>query len=390
MSKIFIGTSGWSYAEWEKVFYREGEHKLKKYCTVFNTVEIDSTFYSYPSPNLVKGLVNYTPEDFVFTAKLPSLITHEKKLDLSKGVEKDLDRFLELMQPINTAGKLASLLIQLPPSYSYEKYYDVFKEFLKLTLGEFRYAVEFRDTSWLREDVLDLLSKYDLAYTIVDEPLLPPHTYVTTDFAYIRWHGKGRNPWYYYHYDLDELNKWKPRILEIGDRVKKVYGYFNNHFKGYAVHNALQVLEILEIITPRQRKILEEVEKNLREARTSYPDLTLHISLEKLPEKIEELLAMLTDKTRLKRAKEIPRNLIEIREVSDQHLSARIKDYNVIIDLEKRIIIHDCADWARLRVSLSLCKHLNALFLNIDEKSAKKILEDLVMNRSLWTFLETV
>jgi len=357
---------------------------------VFNTVEIDSTFYSYPSLELVKGLVNSTPEGFVFTAKLPSLITHEKKLDTSRGVEKDLDRFLELMQPINRAGKLASLLIQLPPKYIYHKYYEVFRIFLNLTVGEFRYAVEFRDLSWLREDVLGLLSKYDVAYTIVDEPLLPPHTYITTDFAYIRWHGRGRNPWYYYHYSLNELNEWKPRILEIRDKVRNVFGYFNNHFKGYAVHNALQVLEILEIITSTQRKILEEVEKNIQEIKIQQLDYILDLPSEKLPEEIEDLLALLTDKVRLKRAKEIREDLIQVREATEQHLSARVKDYNIIIDLEKRIIVHDCADWARTRSSLSFCKHLNALILNIDKAYARRILEDIVINKSLWKFLENV
>ncbi len=390
MSRIFIGTSGWSYSDWENVFYKSEKHKLKKYCTVFNTVEVDSTFYSYPSIELVKGLINSTPDGFVFTAKLPSLITHQKRLDLSKGVEKDLDRFIELMQPVNRARKLASLLIQLPPRYSYDKYYEVFRGFLNLTVGELRYAVEFRDLSWLREDVLNLLSKYDVAYTIVDEPLLPPYTYITTDFAYIRWHGRGRNPWYYYHYSLSELNEWKQKILEVRDKVRRVYGYFNNHFKGYAVHNALQVLEILEIITPSQRKILEEVEKNLREVKIQQLSHMLYLFPEKLPEKIEELLAMLTDRVRLKRAKEITKDLIEVKEATEQHLSAKVKDYNIVIDLEKRIIIHDCADWSRTRTSLSFCKHLNALILNIDEGYARRILEDVVINRSLWSFIENV
>ncbi len=390
MSKILIGTSGWSYSDWENIFYKSGEHKLKQYCKVFNTVEIDSTFYAYPNPDLVKGLSSSTPEDFIFTAKLPSLITHDKMLDISKGVEKDLDRFLELMHPINKAGKLASLLIQLPPKYSYDKYFHRFKEFLKLTVGDYKYAVEFRDTSWLREDVLELLSKYEIAYTIVDEPLLPPETYITTDFAYIRWHGRGRNPWYYYHYNLEELNEWKPRILEISENVEKVYGYFNNHFKGYAVHNALQVLQILEIITPTQKKILEEVEKNLERIRIHQPDLTLHLPPEKLPENVEELLLMLSDKMRLKRAKEITRELIVVGEETENYLSARVKDYNVVIDLERRIIFHDCADWSKIRFSLKFCKHINALMLNIDKTYAKRILEDIVVNRSLWTFSEII
>lgn len=390
MSRILIGTSGWSYIDWENIFYKTGEYKLKKYCKVFKTVEIDSTFYAYPDQDLVRGLSNSTPEDFIFTAKLPSLITHDKMLNLSRGVDRDLDRFLELMSPLNRVGRLGSLLIQLPPKCSYDKYFERFRDFLTVTTGDFRYAVEFRDPSWLRNDVIELLSKYEVAYTVVDEPLLPPITYVTTDFAYIRWHGRGRNPWYYYHYSLGELNEWKPRILDIRDRVERIYGYFNNHFKGYAVHNALQVLEILEIITPTQKKILEEVEKNLKSVKACQPDLTLHLSPERLPEEIEELLAMLSDKGRLKRAKQITRDLIELREETEHYLSARIKDYSVIVDLERRIIFHDCADWSKVRSTSNFCKHINALMLNIDRTHARRILEDIIMNRSLWTFSEII
>jgi uncharacterized protein YecE (DUF72 family) len=77
---------------------------LSHYCQVFNTAEIDSTFYAYPSRGTVFGWLRYTPKDFVFTAKLPKVITHDKKLDTKQGVKADLIKFIELMEPLHNAS----------------------------------------------------------------------------------------------------------------------------------------------------------------------------------------------------------------------------------------------------------------------------------------------
>ena len=388
MAEIRLGTSGWSYGDWEGVFYKPGESKFQKYSKVFDTVEIDSTFYSYPSPEVVEGLVKAAPEGFVFAAKIPSLITHNKKLDVDKAVEKDLKRFLDLMEPLRKAGKLGPLLIQLPPKFVYQDRFDSFKQFLEVLPSDFMFAVEFRDESWLRDDVFKELERHEVAYTIVDEPLLPPDLYVTADFAYIRWHGRGRNPWYYYHYRREELEEWKPRIEELKTKVKTIYGYFNNHFHGYAVHNCLQVLEILGIITPRQRKVLEEVEKAFEQPHKVSLTLSELLPPQKLPEEVDQLLRLLTDERRFKRAMGIDSDLIKIEEKTDQYVHAKVKDYTVIIDLEKKLIIHDCADWSRVGLRLNFCKHVAALMLHLDKEYAKKILKDILMNRIQWTFRE--
>jgi len=386
LGEIILGTSGWSYKDWEGIFYKPGESKFRKYSQVFDAVEIDSTFYSYPDPDLVEGLAKAAPEGFIFTAKIPSLITHDKKLDLNKSVEKDLDRFLELMTPLKNSKKLGPLLIQLPPKFVYSDHFRILSDFLRILPREFRFAVEFRDQSWLRDEVLDILSKYEVAYTIVDEPLLPPDLHVTTDFAYVRWHGKGSSPWYYYHYRREELEEWKPKLEELRERTGKVYGFFNNHFHGYAVHNCLQVLEILGIITGQQRRILEEVERALQEPRAPALTLSELMPPENLPEDIEGLLSILTDKRRLRRAKEINPSLIKVDELTEQHVSAHVKDYVVIIDSEKKVIIHNCADWSRVGMRLRFCKHVAALMLNLDKTHARRFLEDIIRNRMRWTF----
>ena len=116
----------------------------------------------------------------------------------------------------------------------------------------------------IAKETWNLLKEYEVAYTNVDEPLLPPEIHLTTDFAYFRWHGHGNNPWFNYRYAKDELKHWIPKLKRIAKKVKKVYGYFNNHFHGYAVENCLQVLEMLGLITQEQMEIKTRVEKHFK------------------------------------------------------------------------------------------------------------------------------
>lgn len=257
---IFLGTSGWSYREWEGHFYQKGEkRKLRAYSKVFKTVEIDSTFYRYPSKGMVMGWLRYSPSDFVFTAKLPKLITHDKRLGLKENINADLAAYLELMRPLQLGGKLGCLLIQLPPKYGYNP--ENLESFFKLLDPLFRYAVEFRNLSWMREETWALLREYNVAYTNVDEPLLPPEVHLTTDFAYFRWHGRGEKPWFDYLYEKAELDEWVPKVEEAAGNVKRVYGYFNNHFHGYAPENCLHLIEKLGLLTDEQKRARDKTRK---------------------------------------------------------------------------------------------------------------------------------
>ena len=248
---ILLGTSGWSYREWEGSFYRRGEkHKLRAYSRLFQTVEIDSTFYRYPSKGMVMGWSRYSPSNFVFTAKLPRVITHEKKLGLKADVQADLNDFLNIMERLQLDGKLGCLLIQLPPSYDYNP--ENLEAFFQILSPKFKFAVEFRNLSWMRDETWRLLKQYDVAYTNVDEPLLPSEVHVTADIAYFRWHGHGEKPWFNYLYRAEELEPWIPKVLEVSDQVKTVYGYFNNHFHGYAPENCLGLIERINGLNPEQ------------------------------------------------------------------------------------------------------------------------------------------
>lgn len=270
MTELFIGTSGWSYNEWAGVFYpNSSTNKLSYYSKVYGTAEVDSSFYAFPSKGLVLGWARYTPENFVFSVKLPQLLTHEKRLDVGKGVEAELIRFLGLLKPLIATGKLGPVLVQLPPSYSFQSDFEKLKGFLTRTPNDVKFAVEFRHPSWLREEVWSLLRGRNVANVIVDEPLLPPDTVVTADFAFIRWHGRGTKPWYNYRYNEKELDSWVPKVREVTSRVKKTFGYFNNHFKGFAVENSLRMMEKLGVSNPQQEEARERATKFLQTGRRS-------------------------------------------------------------------------------------------------------------------------
>jgi uncharacterized protein YecE (DUF72 family) len=257
---ILLGTCGWSYTEWEEKLYKKGEkHKLRAYSRVFPTVEIDSTFYRYPSKGTVMGWLRYSPSSFVFSAKLPKVITHDKKLGLKNDVQADLEAFLKIMESLQLNGKLGCLLIQLPPSYGYNP--ENLESFFELLPPQFRFAVEFRNLSWMREETWELLERRSIVYTNVDEPLLPPEMHITSDIAYFRWHGHGENPWFNYLYKADELEPWIPKVLTASNDVKKVYGYFNNHFHGYAAENCLSLIEKLLGLTPGQEEARKRIGK---------------------------------------------------------------------------------------------------------------------------------
>jgi len=383
-TQVFLGTSGWSYKEWVGPFYtKEDKSLLRAYTKVFRTVEIDSTFYRYPSKGMVMGWTKYTPEGFVFTAKLPQLITHEKKLDLSQGVEEDLQRFVEVMEPLWLSGKLGCMLVQLPPRLTYQL--TEMEAFFKILPTQVRFAVEFRDHSWMRQETWTLLEKYKVAYTVVDEPLLPPEVHVTSNIAYFRWHGRGTRPWYNYRYPAEELEPWIPKFKETTRKVDKVYGYFNNHYHGYAVENCLQVLEMLGIQTPQQKAAKTKVENYFKD-RSKIKEFKLEVFAEPTEMNFEELLRYFVAPGRLERALDIGNEELTIQKETAENIEAAIREYHIIIDLKNSIILHDCADWGKILSTKKLCKHIAKLLLTIDREKATGILRNLYAQKDTWQF----
>jgi len=268
-SGIHIGTSGWSYPEdWLGVFYTSRTSLLNQYLRYFHTAEINSTFYSLPKSSFIRHLAQIPGREVFFTAKLPRAVTHDARLDLSGEGGQVLQEFFELMRPL--ADSLACLLIQLPP---WDRSQMADRELFLSSLDEsYRYAIEFRHSSWLTSGVERLLEHYDIAYVVVDEPLLPPVLKVTTDFAYIRWHGHGKRPWYDYRYSVEELRAWVPRVHSLEEQAGAVLGYFNNHFEGNSALNALQMLELLDLANPHQSDKLRRMLKRLAAVQSELDD----------------------------------------------------------------------------------------------------------------------
>jgi uncharacterized protein YecE (DUF72 family) len=208
------------------------------------------------------GWLKYSPPNFLFTAKMPKLITHDKRLGLKTDIKADLATYFDLMRPLHLGGKLSCFLIQLPPKCDCN--YDNLESFFGMLDPLFRYSIEFRNLSWLRDETWELLKKYNVAYTIVDEPLLPPEIHLTTDFAYFRWHGKGENIWFDYNYSKEELDNWVPKIQQTSKTVKKVIGFFNNHYHGYSPENCLYMLEKLGLQSENQKKVKNK--SNIKQA----------------------------------------------------------------------------------------------------------------------------
>lgn len=251
--KVLVGTSGWGYNEWVGPFYPQGLNKkdfLSYYSQIFYTNEINTTFYNIPSRFIVESWVKKTPKDFLFTIKIPKIISHEKKLDVDKCLV-DLNYFLNVMNPLKQSSKLLAFLIQLPPSFTKDLYFTNLKDFIlswpeDYKQEEYYLVIEFRDHSWMQEEVFKYLKKNSLTYCAVIEPLLPPRMDITNDeFAYIRFHGYGKDIWFDYLFNDKEIRDWAISITNVINQVDSVSIYFNNHFSGYAVKNSLMMMQEL-------------------------------------------------------------------------------------------------------------------------------------------------
>ncbi len=380
---FLVGTSGWSYKEWIGPFYPSEKNQLPFYSSIFSTAEINSTFYALPPRWLPFSWLKGTKPGFVFSAKVPRSITHKKKLE---SVGRDLEEFLGLMDPLRKKGKLGVLLIQLPPKLGFNV--EILRKFLETLPSDFKFAVEFRNKSWLRGETYKLLDTFNVAYTVVDEPLIPPEIVVTSDFSYVRFHGRGERPWYNYHYSLEELREWVPKLREIGEKVEKVYVYFNNHFKGYAVKNSLEFMELLGL----------KLKGKAAEAKGKLEKWILKGEIEAIPEPLikvealtqeapfENLVKALTGPRRFERAGKIPADKIKFSLTNEKRFIGRVKDYRVEINLHEKTIAHDCSDWGKTAVKKQFCKHLAAFFLSMDRLRAREILQDILKNRDKWLF----
>jgi uncharacterized protein YecE (DUF72 family) len=292
MSNLRIGTSGWNYptgrGAWNGVFYpaaakrrgrtsasREKFDELAYYAEHFDTVEINTTFYGRPKPEVAKGWADRTPAGFEFSLKLYQKFTHPSMYEKATGKgdartpvpgvprldDLEIDAFRRGIEPLANSGKIGALLAQFPPSFKQSPPSQTYLDTLLARFHDYPVAVELRHRSWSDDfaSTLSLLNARGAALTQIDEPkfnvsIRQNQLPNITSFYYMRLHGRNAAQWwkhdksedrYNYLYSVDELRP----VAETADAarrlVKKFYLYFNNHFAAKSVVNAVMIKERL-------------------------------------------------------------------------------------------------------------------------------------------------
>jgi uncharacterized protein YecE (DUF72 family) len=253
---VVIGTSGYSFDDWEGNFYPPGLPKGKRldfYKDHFKATEINSTYYRIPHAAVFYNIAKKVGEDFEFMVKTHRSFTHDRK-DLKENTE----NFNDSLKPLVESGKLRGLMAQFPYSFKYNpRNLDYIRKGREL-FGEIPFFVEFRHAGWDRPEVYEALRSDGIGFCCVDEPalsgLFPPKVEATTNTGYVRLHGRNAANWwggkgdrYDYLYSDDELKEWKKRIENLRDRTDKIYLFFNNCHLGQAVRNARMFMELLRL-----------------------------------------------------------------------------------------------------------------------------------------------
>jgi uncharacterized protein YecE (DUF72 family) len=249
---LYFGTSGFSYNDWVDNFYpRKLPRKdwLRYYASEFNTLELNSTYYAIPQIITLKKMIEKTGEGFLFCIKANQEMTH-----IRQDNQSIFTNFLQALQPFIDTNKLGCILAQFPYSFSYNRqnldYIEQFRDLIK----ELPIVIEFRNAQWIQPDVLDFLRRHNLGFCCVDEPklpqLLPPIAEITSDIAYIRFHGRNAAKWwkheyayerYDYTYSEEELSEWLHKIKMLNVQASKTFVFANNHWRGQAINTIRQL-----------------------------------------------------------------------------------------------------------------------------------------------------
>jgi uncharacterized protein YecE (DUF72 family) len=228
-ARLRVGTSGWQYRHWRGVLYPEHlpvRRWLEHYAARFDTVEINNTFYHLPAAATFDAWRARAPRGFCYALKLSRYATHVRRLREPRA---PVTRFLA--RAARLGRHLGPILVQLPPRWGVDP--ARLAGFLRVAPRARRWALEFRDPSWLCAPVYELLRAHGAALCVHD--LIPGHPReVTADFVYLRFHGTA----YGGSYSPQALAAWARRIRAYLERGLDVYAYFNNDRDGWAVVNA--------------------------------------------------------------------------------------------------------------------------------------------------------
>jgi len=262
--QVWIGTSGYSYADWVGPFYPAGtrpQRMLACYCRFFPLVELNFTFYRPPTAPMLDRLGRQTPDGFQFLVKMPRSLSHEES-------PHDLPGFRLAVAALARQGKLSGVLCQLPQATHRTHKHTAWLERLADELGAYRVAIEFRHHSWAHPDVTEWMRRRQLDLVSVDVPALP-NLYArglvqSSERVYIRLHSRNAANWYAsgaerydYDYDHTALSDWATLLTDATDRTEKAYMLFNNCADGHAPVNARQMQALtkglqasIEIVEP--------------------------------------------------------------------------------------------------------------------------------------------
>jgi len=270
---ICVGTAGWSYKDWEGIFYPPGmlrrkRHPLLLVARCFDAVEINTSFYGHIKPELAKlwaRIANDVNPNFVFTAKLHRSFTHSplsamEPTSAASIRPNDEDERLarEGLEALAATGKFGALLIQFPVSFKNTALNREYLEALLRQFIEFPRAVEVRHSTWNNPETIAYFAERNVSFCNIDQPQigrsLEPTSHVTSAIGYVRLHGRNYDQWfeadkgadrYNYLYKSSELTGWKERIEEIAQKAKVTFVVTNNHFEAKAGVNALQLKHML-------------------------------------------------------------------------------------------------------------------------------------------------
>jgi uncharacterized protein YecE (DUF72 family) len=293
-SRLYIGTSGWSYPKgegtWDGVFYPPklaDKDKLSFYARYFNTVEINSSFYRPPNKYAAAAWAAKVPDDFRFAAKLWQKFTHPKMFEKATGQswrvqDEDFGIFSEGIQPLAEAGKLGPLLAQFPTSFRPDtSALEYLEDLIRRMRGAgFHLAVELRHREWTESEetatIRSLMEEQGVAWVMIDEPRFKTsirHVPLTSDTAYFRFHGRNYKNWwrhgdtedrYNYLYTPEEERHLAEDVREVASRTGEVYAFYNNHYGAKAVVNAVELQRMLD--RPIQERLPETVIERYPEA----------------------------------------------------------------------------------------------------------------------------
>ncbi len=267
--RIRIGTAGWSYKDWEGIFYPSGmqrrkQHPLEYLARFFDTTEINTSFYGPLKPELAKlwcRKVASVNKNFLFTAKLYRAFTHSPIAVMEptsaatiRPTDEDETRTREGLDAIAAEGLLGGLLIQFPVSFKNTSLNREYLDRLLRQFIEYPRVVEVRDSSWSNAETLAAFTQKNVGFCNIDQPVLgrslAPTEHVTATIGYVRLHGRNYEQWfdsdnrndrYNYLYNERELVEWKEKIESVAQRAQTTYVIANNHFESKAGVNALEL-----------------------------------------------------------------------------------------------------------------------------------------------------